>query len=225
MNIKLTEKDKIRVENPKDIFGIMQRILKRENKIDREKEHFWIVGLNQAGTILYIELVSLGSTRATVVDPMNVYRVAILKNATRVIAVHNHPSLALNISKEDEDLTDRLMHVGDILGITMEDHLIITPEKFISFRAMGIMEILAQSTKYVPTYKVIERVRKEEQAIREEALKTERELREKERLRREEAEKGIKKAVEYLIQQGTSVSHISDILSTSLQEIEKITKK
>ncbi len=54
----------------------MQRILLRENKIYREKEHFWIVGMNQALVILYIELVSMGSVRSTLVEPMNVFRVA-----------------------------------------------------------------------------------------------------------------------------------------------------
>ena len=59
MDIKLTDKEKIRVSDADDVYGIMQRILLRDNKIDREKEHFWVVGLNTAGYILNIELVSL----------------------------------------------------------------------------------------------------------------------------------------------------------------------
>ena len=48
MDIKLTSKDKKYVHCPDDVFGIMQRILLRENKIDKEKEHFWIIGLDVA---------------------------------------------------------------------------------------------------------------------------------------------------------------------------------
>ena len=57
----------------------MQRLLLRENKFDKLKEHFWIVGMNESLIILYIELVSMGSVRSTLVEPMNVFCVAILK--------------------------------------------------------------------------------------------------------------------------------------------------
>ncbi|HZS80961.1 MAG TPA: JAB domain-containing protein, partial [Herbaspirillum sp.] len=62
--------------------------------------------------ILYIELVSLGSVKSTIVEPMNVYRFAVMKNAVRVIAVHNHPSGNLTPSPHDKDTTDRLIQVG-----------------------------------------------------------------------------------------------------------------
>ncbi|MFD1261339.1 JAB domain-containing protein [Entomomonas asaccharolytica] len=117
MNIKLTDKEKIKVNDPDDLFAIMQRILLRDNKIDQDKEHFWIVGMNQAGLILYIELVSLGGTKSTIVEPMKVFRVAVMKNATRVIAVHNHPAGSMTPSTQDKDITDRLIQVGKILDI------------------------------------------------------------------------------------------------------------
>jgi DNA repair protein RadC len=46
MNVKLSKEQKIKVTNPNDIFLIMQQILMRENKIGRDQEHFWIVGLS-----------------------------------------------------------------------------------------------------------------------------------------------------------------------------------
>lgn len=173
MNIKLADKDKIKVGNPDDLYAIMQRILLRENNIDREKEHFWIVGMNMAGVILYIELISMGSVRATTVEPMNVFRVAVLKGACRVIAVHNHPSGDLKPSEEDKDLTDRLIQVGMILAITLEDHLIINPSTYMTFKRTGLMGVLEKSLKYVPTYQIIERIRNEEKAIREDTVKAE----------------------------------------------------
>ncbi len=100
MNIKLPEKQKIKILNSDDVFEIMQKVLRRENKIDRDKEHFWIIGLNVKNKMLFIELVSMGSVKASTVEPMNVYRVAVLKGATQVILVHNHPSGALNPRKK-----------------------------------------------------------------------------------------------------------------------------
>lgn len=137
MDIKLTNKDKKIIGGCQDVFEIMQRILLRENKIDQEKEHFWIIGMNHAGYILYIELVALGSYKSVDVEPMNVYRVAVLKNASRVIAVHNHPGGTLVPSDGDKEITDQLIQVGKILAIEFVDHLIITPKAYMSFRQTG----------------------------------------------------------------------------------------
>jgi len=143
MNVKLSGIKKIRILNSDDVFDIMQKVLLRENKIDRDKEHFWIIGLNVASKILFIELVCMGSVKAATVEPMNVFRVSVMKNAVKVILVHNHPSGDLTPSKDDKGLTDRLIQVGKILGIEVTNHLIITPKSFLSFADVKLMESLA----------------------------------------------------------------------------------
>ncbi|MEN9919437.1 MAG: hypothetical protein RL662_1873 [Bacteroidota bacterium] len=214
MNIKLTEKDKIRVSQPEDIFGIMQRILLRDNKIDQEKEHFWIIGMNNGGYIVYIELISLGSSTKTLVEPMNVFRVAILKGAVRVIAIHNHPSGTIKASKEDEDVTDRLIQVGKIISIEVNDHLIITPTSYISFRETGLMDKLESSIKYIPQYQLIEKIRQEEKAIRNEVQK---ELK--------QTQQQVYKAISLLLDKGVDSAQIVDILNVSLKDVNRIDKK
>ncbi|MCX8597453.1 MULTISPECIES: JAB domain-containing protein [unclassified Gilliamella] len=156
MGIKLTKHD----EGTDDVYSIMQRVLLRDNQIDQEKEHLWMIGMNQAGYILYIELIALGGYKSVDVEPMNVFRVAVMKNASRVILVHNHPSGSLTPSDADKDITDRLIQVGRILNIDLIDHLIITPKSYISFRRAKLMDELEPSLKYVPTYQVVERIRK-----------------------------------------------------------------
>ncbi len=64
MNIKLSDKQKIIVSTSDDIFNVMRYILMRDNKIDRDKEHFWLVCLANNHMILNIELVSQGSVKA-----------------------------------------------------------------------------------------------------------------------------------------------------------------
>lgn len=54
----------------------------------------------------YIELVTLGTFQAAIIEPMNVYRVAVMKNANRIIALHNHPSGRLDLSEDDKDITN-----------------------------------------------------------------------------------------------------------------------
>ena len=66
MDIQRAELEKTRVLNGADVFAIMRRVLLRENKIDSEKEHFWITGLDGDCRILFIDLVLGGVTSATV---------------------------------------------------------------------------------------------------------------------------------------------------------------
>ncbi len=105
MNVRLTEQQKITVTSSDNIFNIMRLILLREHKIGRNKEHFWVVGLAQSHKILYIELVSLGSVNASIINPSEVFQFAVQKLAVRVILVHNHPSGDRSPSQEDKDIT------------------------------------------------------------------------------------------------------------------------
>lgn len=229
MDIKLGKNDKRYIEGSDDVFSIMQRILLRENKIDKEKEHFWIIGMNEAGYILYIELIALGSVKAVNIEPMNVYRVAVMKNATRVIAIHNHPTGRLAPSKADLDITDRLIQVGRILNIALVDHLIISTEAYESFRSMGIMDDLEKSLTYIPTYQVVEQIRKEEKKIAREKLALERDktksAQEKAKLAKE-AEKlaqiQAKALANALLDKGVDLKTIAKIMEITPKAVEKM---
>lgn len=236
MEIRLTDKDKKHISNPADVYGIMQRILLRENKIDREKEHFWIIGMDTAGYILYIELVSLGSVNATIVEPMNVYRIAVMKNASRVIAIHNHPGGSMTPSENDKDVTDRLIQVGRILNITLEDHLIISTTTYMSFKAVGLMDKLEASLLYVPTFQIIEQIRKEEKKIAREKLELEKgktrtardatkAAREAEKIEKERREKLEHAMVTALLNRDVSIDDIAKIMEITPNVVHKIINK
>jgi DNA repair protein RadC len=171
MTIKIPNKDKIKLLSSDDVYGVMQRILLSEQKVDQDKEHFWMIGLTMNSRILYIELVSMGSVKVTSVEPMNVYRWAVQKGAVKVIFVHNHPSGELKPSEADLDITDRLIQVGRILNIEAIDHLIISKKSYLSFADSQIFEKLKESTKWVPQFELIKRIKDEEKKIREEAVR------------------------------------------------------
>ncbi|MCC6373087.1 MAG: JAB domain-containing protein [Bacteroidia bacterium] len=181
MQVKLNELEKIRIVNSEDIYSVMQRILLRENKIERNKEHFWIIGLAQNSRILYIELISIGTINSAPVDPMEVFSIALQKRTVKIILVHNHPSGNIKPSEEDKDITDRLIQVGNIINIKVSDHLIITEKTYNSFSDTGIMNELERSTKYVPKYILQQRLKKEAEEIGEKrkALKIAQELKNK----------------------------------------------
>ena len=161
MQVKLSPSEKIKVINSDDIYSVMQRILLRENKIDRNKEHFWIIGLSVTNKILYIELISLGTVTATLVEPMEVFSIALQKRSVNVMLIHNHPSGELNPSEADKDLTDRLQQIGLFLEVPVLDHLIITEKSYYSFADSGLLKELSYSKRYVLPYKEQERLLKE----------------------------------------------------------------
>lgn len=167
MDIKLSESEKIKILNSDDLYGIMQRILLRENKIDRNREHFWVIGLENNNRILFIELISLGTVNKTLAEPMEVFSLALQKRAVKIILCHNHPSGELQPSEGDKNLTDRLIQVGIIVNTEVLDHLIISEKSYISFTDVGLMDTLRESTKYVPSYVLEQRLKKEAAKIAE----------------------------------------------------------
>lgn len=167
MNVELTENERIKILNSDDIYGIMQRILLREDKIDQNREHFWVIGLENNNRILFIELISMGTVNKALVEPMEVFSFALQKRAVKIMLCHNHPSGELNPSPEDKDITDRLIQVGIIVNCHVIDHLIITPNTYLSFESTGLLAELALSTKYVPPYVLEQRIADEASEIAE----------------------------------------------------------
>ncbi len=161
MDIDLTDEERIKILNSDDLYTIMQKILLRENKIDQNREHFWVIGLENNQRVLFIELISLGSVNQTLVEPMEVFSLALQKRAVKIILCHNHPNGELRPSPEDLDLTDRLIQVGLIVDTPVLDHLIISEKSFLSLEDNGYMKELRKSSKHVPTYMVIENAKRE----------------------------------------------------------------
>ena len=156
MTIRLSENQKIQILNAQDVYSIMQQVLLREKKIDRNKEHFWIIGLATNNQILFIELISLGSVKATIVEPMEVFSFALQKRAVKIVMVHNHPSGTLNPSKADIEITDKMVAIGKFLRMPIIDHFIISEKMYYSFTASGLLDEIEKNTRYDLSFKEID---------------------------------------------------------------------
>lgn len=152
MNIELNDEQRIPIKEPDDVYAIMQHILLQDDEIDRNKEHFWVMGLMADALIHYIELVSLGTLNASLVHPREVFRLALMKGTGSLILVHNHPSGNLMPSEPDIEVTKQLYNVGQIHGIVVQDHLIITTQDFYSMRAERLWQGIIEDLKYKPHY-------------------------------------------------------------------------
>ncbi len=123
-----------KVRSPKDIADILIEDMKYLNQ-----EHFKIVLLDTKNQITSIETVTIGILNASLVHPREVFRIAINKSSSSIIAVHNHPSGDPYPSEEDKKLTNRLIQAGEIIGIKLLDHLIIGYDNYISFKEIGLL--------------------------------------------------------------------------------------
>jgi len=92
---------------------------------------------------------SLGCVTETTIHPPDMFRVAILKNATKMIVCHNHPSGEVEPSDPDIEHTDKLIQMGKFLRVEIVDHMIFSTDNFYSFAKEGLFQQLKQSTKYL----------------------------------------------------------------------------
>jgi DNA repair protein RadC len=81
-----------------------------------------------------VEVVSNGTLTSSLVHPRETYRRAIVEGAASIIIAHNHPSGEADPSDENRQVTKNMFDAGQILGITMLDHIIFTKRGYFSFR-------------------------------------------------------------------------------------------
>ncbi|MFA7365085.1 MAG: DNA repair protein RadC [Patescibacteria group bacterium] len=116
----------ITIRNAKQAF----EYLKDMSKLN--KEHFRGLYLNNHYKLIHSETISIGTLDASIVHPRDVFRPAIEYSASAIIVAHNHPSGVLKPSEEDLEVNRKLKEAGEVLGIDVLDHIIISKNKFIS---------------------------------------------------------------------------------------------
>ncbi|MDE2509774.1 MAG: DNA repair protein RadC, partial [Elusimicrobia bacterium] len=104
-----------------------------------KKEHFLILCLNARRQLIHLETVSIGTLSASLVHPRECFSPAIQHAAAAVVCVHNHPSGDPTPSSEDRDVTRRLQRAGELLGIPLADHVVVSASGFFSFREHGLI--------------------------------------------------------------------------------------
>src|SRR3990172_10475472 len=109
-----------RINEPKDIAHIIKPLL-----WDADREHCLVIMLNGKTRITAINTVSIGTLTSSLVHPREVFKPAILTNAASIILAHNHPSGDPTPSEDDLTITKRLKEAGELLGISVLDHIII----------------------------------------------------------------------------------------------------
>jgi len=103
----------------------------------KKQEHFVCVSLNGANEVIESRIVTVGLLDTNQVHPREVFSDPIADRAAAVLVAHNHPSGTLEPSAEDLALTRRIVKAGELLGIRVLDHLIVTESGFVSLKEAG----------------------------------------------------------------------------------------
>ena len=134
----IRERTKDLIAKPANVASVLNAVMAGFDELERDKERFFVFGLDTRNCIKYIDVVSVGTLNYNLVHPREVFRLAILKGCATIVVAHNHPSGSIEPSDEDLSLTRRLAQAGTLLGIELMDHVIIG-DGFTSFKQKGIL--------------------------------------------------------------------------------------
>ncbi|MFO7887806.1 MAG: DNA repair protein RadC [Eubacteriales bacterium] len=123
-----------KITSPQDVAALVM-----EDMRYYKKEYFKIILLDTKNKVIDIITISIGSLNSSIVHPREVFLEAVKKSSASIVLLHNHPSGEVKPSREDINITQRLIKAGEIMGIKVLDHIIIGDGKYLSFKEENII--------------------------------------------------------------------------------------
>ncbi len=132
---KLSESiNREKITSSRDIYEIFHPIL-----ADLPHEEFWILLLNRSNKVVDRQKISQGGISGTVTDVRLILKAAIDKGASAIALIHNHPSGNAKPSEPDISITQKIKESGNLMDITLIDHIIVTDGSYYSFADEGVI--------------------------------------------------------------------------------------
>lgn len=125
VRLKLTEENGLYSNEPIDRAETAVRVM-AEAMAGLDREEVCVVNMDGKGHPINFNVVSIGSLNGSIIPMGNVFKTAILSNAASILLMHNHPSSDVSMSRQDENVTKQLMYAGQIMGIDVLDHIIVS---------------------------------------------------------------------------------------------------
>jgi DNA repair protein RadC len=122
-----------RVGSPAEAYALVRDLTKAK------KEHLVALYLDAQNRLIHRETVSIGSLNTTRTHPRELMHPAIVHSALAFILVHNHPSGSLDPSRDDVDFTRTMQRAGELMGISLYDHLIVSTKGYVSLKEKGLL--------------------------------------------------------------------------------------
>lgn len=119
----------IKITSPQDVVGLLM-----DGMQYLKQECFKIIMVDTKNKVIKIEEISRGTLNSSLVHPREVFVKAIKQHAAAIVLAHNHPSGDTEPSAEDKSITRRLVEAGELIGISVLDHIIIGRGTYTSFK-------------------------------------------------------------------------------------------
>jgi DNA repair protein RadC len=126
--------------------------LVREYLGEPDREHFVTVYMDSQLEAIAVHTVAIGDRTSIHITAAEVFKVGLLCNAASVILAHNHPSGQLTPSVQDRVITGQLEIAGELLGMTVIDHIILGAPGAVSMRELGLMSLPLDKAFDCPAY-------------------------------------------------------------------------
>ncbi len=126
-----------KINCPEDAVALLGEIL-----CEMDREVICVINLKSDGTPINCHFASMGSINSAIAAPRELFKASILSNASSMILVHNHPSGRLIPTKNDIQITDRLLQLTTLMGIPLTDHVIVGGDNssFFSFKDKQLLQ-------------------------------------------------------------------------------------
>lgn len=134
VSLKMVKNEELRnkydkINTPKATYELIKDLI-----IDSDKEMLIAISLDNQSKPTNVSIISVGTSTSAIANPREVYKFALLSNASRIILVHNHPSGSLEPSKDDIETTKAMIKAGKILNIIVNDHIIVSENGYYSMK-------------------------------------------------------------------------------------------
>lgn len=131
-NISLSSLNSVKITSASLVFDYYKNVF-----FNKKQECFYSIYLDSNKVVIKDKLLFIGTLDYSLVHPREVFKEAISVSASSIICIHNHPSGNVLPSRNDLEITNKLIEIGDMLGIRVIDHIIIGSDKYYSFLENG----------------------------------------------------------------------------------------
>lgn len=125
-------KDEVKIRNSLDAYLYFGKYIKSS-----KQENLLVIYLDNQKKYISHEIVFKGTIDKSIVHPREIFKKAYLESASAIIIMHNHPGGTLKPSNQDNEMTKNIVEVGNILGIVVLDHIIVSNKGYYSYIEKG----------------------------------------------------------------------------------------
>lgn len=131
INMEEVSINNIKLNDPLKVFNYFKY------RVNKYQEEFYCIYLDAKKRVISYKLLFVGTVNHSMVHPRDIFKEAYNLNAAFIICVHNHPSGDVSPSLDDINVTKRIFEIGNLMGIKLVDHIIVSEGNYYSFLENG----------------------------------------------------------------------------------------